>query len=100
MTRTLYESLDLERYRGHHYSMQQWDQRNTALELSHAERLQMRSAPTCRPDRIPADSEQDSRDGISQTRRQRIAVAVSASHSDIAITICITGSTPTCQFIA
>lgn len=79
MTRSLYDNIEMERYGRHHqYSMQQWDRRNTALELSHADRLQMRSAPTCRPDRIPSDNEQDSRDGISQTRRQRIAVAVSS----------------------
>jgi hypothetical protein len=87
MTRSLYENVDLERYRRHHYSMQQWDQRNTALEMSHAERLQIRSAPTCRPERVSSDNEQDSRDGSSQNRRQRIAVAVSISRSDITFAV-------------
>jgi hypothetical protein len=78
MTRNYYESIDLERYRQHRtFSMQHWDQRNAALELSYAERQQMRSAPILRPERMPSDNEQDSQNGNSQTRRQRIAVAVS-----------------------
>ncbi|KAF2429470.1 hypothetical protein EJ08DRAFT_280598 [Tothia fuscella] len=74
MTRTLYDSVDMERYR-RHFPLQHWEQRNlnTALELSHSDRLQMRSAPIhCRPERMP-EPDQDSNG--SQTRRQRIAVA-------------------------
>jgi hypothetical protein len=79
MTRNYYsyENTELERYRQHQFPMQQWDQRNAALELSYAERQQMRSDPIHRPERMPSDNEQEAQNGSSQTRRQRIAVAVS-----------------------
>lgn len=95
MTRNYYEPVDLDRYRQQHYPMQQWDQRSSALALSYADRRQMRSAPTCRPDRTLSDNEHDSRNNNSQTRRQRIAVAVSSSAmtaSQICIGCILTGT--------
>jgi hypothetical protein len=72
-----YENIELDHYRQRQYPMQQWDQRNAALELSYAERQQIRSGPIHRPERILSESEQEAQSGSSQTRRQRIAVAVS-----------------------
>jgi hypothetical protein len=80
MTRNYYsyDSLELQRYPHRQVPMQQWDhQRNTALELSYADRQQVRSAPVHRPERMPAVNVQDLQNANSQTRRQRIAVAVS-----------------------
>jgi hypothetical protein len=79
MTRNYYsyENPEVERYRQRQYPMEQWDQRNTALELSYSDRQHSRSGPIHRTERMPLDNEQDTQNVNSQTRRQRIAVAVS-----------------------